>query len=61
MGETYEEDGVKITVPHGVEITEYLVQNGDIVAEGQALAAVDKISVMNTVATVQNNLEYIAG
>ena len=55
------EDGVKITVPHGVEITEYLVQNGDIVAEGQALAAVDKISVMNTVATVQNNLEYIAG
>ena len=54
-------DGVKITVPHGVEITEYLVQNGDIVAEGQALAAVDKTSVMNTIATVQNNLEYLAG
>lgn len=54
-------DGVKITVPHGVEITEYLVQNGDIVTEGQALAAVDKTSVMNTIATVQNNLEYIAG
>ena len=55
------EDGVKITVPHGVEITEYLVANGDIVAEGQALAAVDKTSVMNTIATVQSNLEYIAG
>ncbi len=54
-------DGVKITVPHGVEITEYLVANGDVVAEGQALAAVDKTSVMNTIATVQNNLEYIAG
>ena len=54
-------DGVKITVPHGVEITEYLVQNGDVVAEGQALATVDKTSVMNTIATVQSNLEYIAG
>lgn len=54
-------DGVKITVPHGVEITEYLVANGDVVAEGQALAAVDKTSVMNTIATVQNNLEYLAG
>lgn len=54
-------DGVKITVPHGVEITEYLVQNGDIVTEGQELARVDKTSVMNTIATVQSNLEYIAG
>lgn len=54
-------DGVKITVPHGVEITEYLVANGDVVAEGQALATVDKTSVMNTIATVQNNLEYLAG
>lgn len=54
-------DGVKITVPHGVEITEYLVQNGDVVTEGQALASVDKNSVMNTIATVQSNLEYIAG
>lgn len=55
-------DGVKITVPHGVEITEYLVANGDVVAEGQALAAVDKTSVMNTIATwCQNNLEYLAG
>ena len=54
-------DGVKITVPHGVEITEYLVQNGDIVTEGQALANVDKTSVMDTIATVQSNLEYIAG
>ena len=55
------EDGVKITVPHGVEITDYLVQNGDLVTEGQALASVDKTSVMNTIATVQNNLEYLAG
>lgn len=52
---------MKITVPHGVEITEYLVANGDVVAEGQALATVDKTSVMNTIATVQNNLEYLAG
>lgn len=54
-------DGIKITVPHGVEITEYLVRSGDIVTEGQALATVDKTSVMNTIATVQENLEYIAG
>lgn len=54
-------DGIRISVPHGVEITEYLVQNGDLVTEGQALAAVDKTSVMNTIATVQKNLEYIAG
>ena len=55
------ESGAKITVPHGVEITDYLVRNGDLVTEGQALASVDKTSVMNTIATVQKNLEYLAG
>ena len=55
------EDGIKVTVPHGVEITGYLVQNGELVTEGQELATVDKTSVMTTIATVQKNLEYIAG
>ena len=55
------EGGEKITVPHGVEITEYLVQNGDLVEAEQPLAAVDKTSVMHTIATVQKNLDYLAG
>lgn len=55
------ESGMKITVPHGVEITEYFVRSGDLVDEGQALAAVDKTSVMHTIARVQKNLDYLAG
>lgn len=53
-------EGTAITAPHGVEITEYLVKNGDTVEEGQPVAAVDMISVQTTLQTLQKNLDYVA-
>ena len=53
-------EGTVITAPHGVEITEYLVKNGDTVEAGQPIAAVDMISVQTTLQTLQKNLDYVA-
>ena len=41
-------DPEEITLPIDVKITEFLVRNGDMVEEGEALAAVDKVSVMTS-------------
>ncbi len=49
----------RITVPHGVEITEYMVSDGMQVEPGQPMAAVDRVSVMQTIAEVQKNLDYL--
>ena len=42
VGETAE----AITIPAAVKVTGYLVENGDVVAEGQPIARVDRVSVM---------------
>lgn len=55
-----EEDAESITIPSGVKLTEFLVHNGDAVQKGDALAAVDKITVMETIAKVQETLDYLA-
>lgn len=59
-GTLAEEDGVEITVPSGVKLTEFLVANGDAVTAGDALAAVDRVSVMTAITEVQETLEYLA-
>lgn len=59
-GTLEQEKGVAVKVHKGVEISEYLVSNGDWVEKGQPLALVDPISVRKTIATVQDNLDYIA-
>lgn len=59
-GTLTDSDAVKVTVPDGVEITEYLVENGQYVTEGTALARIDKTSALQTVSSVQSTLEYIA-
>ena len=53
-------EGTVISAPHGVEITEFLVNNGDMVEAGQPIAAVDMLSVQTTLQTLQKNLDYIA-
>ncbi len=58
-GTLAEEAGVRISVHKGVEISEYLVANGEWVEKGQPVAAVDKVTVLNTIAVVQKNLEYL--
>ena len=59
-GTLAQEDGVAAKVLTGVEITEYLVANGDWVEEGQPIALADPISVMKTIAVLQANLDYLS-
>jgi len=51
------EDAVSVTIPATVKVTEYLVANGDVVAEGQPVASVDRVSVMSTITEVQETME----
>jgi multidrug efflux pump subunit AcrA (membrane-fusion protein) len=51
---------LEITVPAGVKVTEYLVNNGDMVAQGQSVAKVDRVSIMTAITKVQETLDYLA-
>ena len=53
------EDAVEITIPAAVKLTEYLVANGDLVTEGQEIAAVDRVTVMTAITQVQETLEAL--
>lgn len=55
-GTLTEQTGVAVTVPNGVEVTEYLVKNGDLVREGDPVARVDRVSVMSAITEVQDAL-----
>lgn len=59
-GTLTEEDAVTVTIPSGVKLVEFLVENGDPVSEGDPLASVDRISVMTAIAEVQDTLDYLA-
>ncbi len=48
-----------VKLPSGVKITEFLVKNGDTVAEGDPVAAVDKVSVMTAILGVRETLDYL--
>lgn len=52
-------NAMDVELPKGVKITEFLVKNGDIVREGDPVAAVDKVSVMTAIVQVRDTLEYI--
>ena len=58
-GTLAEETGIRITVPKGVEVTEYLVSNGEWVEKDQPVAAVDKVTVMKTISVIQENLAHL--
>lgn len=51
----------EITVPAEVKLTNYLVKNGETVAEGDPIAQVDRVSVMKAIASVQETLQYLSG
>lgn len=53
------EDVVEVRLPSGVKLTKFLVKNGDHVNQGEALAAVDTVSVMEAIASVQDTLDYL--
>lgn len=53
------DSSVDVTIPSGVKITRFLVENGDVVTKGTALAAIDRISVMSAITQVQDTMEYL--
>lgn len=59
-GTLTEEDAVSVSIPSGVMITEYFKENGDAVAEGDAIASVDRVTVMTAIASVQEALDTLA-
>ena len=58
-GTLTEETAESITLVSGVEISNWYVSDGDTVSEGDALAAVDRVSVMAAIATVQDTIEEL--
>ena len=58
-GSLREQRGVEVEVPSGVMLKELLVSDGERVDRGHVLAKVDSVSVMSTVAKVQQTLETL--
>ncbi len=58
-GTLVEEDAIELSLPSEVEITKWYVSNGDTVEEGDTLAAVDTVSVMTAIASVQESLSSL--
>lgn len=59
-GQLSSEASVTVKIPQNVKLTEYLVDNGAIVSEGDPIAAVDRVSVMTAITEVQDTLDYLA-
>ena len=50
----------ELTVPASVKLTEFLVSNGDTVQAGDAIATVDRVSVMTAITEVQETMDILA-
>ncbi len=59
-GTIAEQDAISVTVPTEVMLKEYLVSNGDSVKEGDALATVDRVTVMSAITKVQETMDYLS-
>ena len=59
-GQLAEEDAITVKIPASVKLTRFLVENGQAVTEGEAIAGVDRATVMTAIAEVQNTLEILA-
>ena len=58
-GTLSESDAAAIRLPDGVKIKEFLVENYSTVHKGDALASVDRVSVMTAISGVQETLDYL--
>lgn len=56
-GTLTEQDAEEVSVPDGVKVTEYQVVNGQFVKQGDPVAVVDKVSVMETISAVRELME----
>lgn len=59
-GTLSQEKPVEVTVPSGVKLTQFLVENGDEVSAGDAVAIADRVSVMKTITTTQKKLDSLS-
>ena len=55
-GTITDSDSQEVSVPEGVLVTEYLVENGDFVNEGDPVARVDKVSVMEAISALRESM-----
>lgn len=60
-GQLSSEASLNVRIPEHVKLTQYLAGNGDTVKKGDAIARVDKVSVMTAITEVQETLDYLAG
>ena len=60
-GQLSSEASLTVRIPENVKLTKYLVGNGDTVSEGDAIAEVDRVSVMTAITEVQETLDYLDG
>lgn len=58
-GGVLEAETVEVAIPFGVKITQFLVENGDRVSQGDALAQVDKVSLMTAISQVQQSMDQL--
>ena len=58
-GKLTAENSAEITIPAAVKVTRYLVSNGDVVADGQPIALVDRVSIMSAITQVQETMDYL--
>ena len=54
------EEKLEVSLPATVEIEEYLVANGEHVEKGQALARVDRVTLLGAMAELQESLNAVA-
>ncbi len=53
------DDSIEITIPSGVTVKEVKVESGDVVSKGDALATVDKASVLEAMNSVQEEMDSL--
>ena len=58
-GTLEEQDSEVIELPSGVEVTKYLVSNGDMVKKDQPLVTVDRVSVQEAISSCQATMDHI--
>ena len=59
-GQLSEEDAISVKIPASVKLTRFLAANGQAVSEGDAIAGVDRVTVMTAIAEVQDTLDILA-
>ena len=58
-GTLSQQEPKKINIPSEVKIKRFIVSNGDSVTKGDALAEIDKVTLMQAITDVQETMDYI--